>query len=50
MLTPKYDESTGRYMLGISNADFVEIKGMDGFKYAWYEIRYCVKNTYKAWA
>lgn len=48
MLTPKYDESTGRYMLGISNADFVEIKGLDGFRYAWYEIRYCVKNTYKS--
>lgn len=48
MLTPKLDESTGRYMLGISNADFVEVKGLDSLKYAWYEIRYCVKNTYKS--
>lgn len=48
MLTPKYDESTGRYMLGISNADFVEIQGLDGLRYAWYEIRYCVRNTYKS--
>lgn len=48
MITPKLDESTGRYMLGISNADFVEVKGLDSLKYAWYEIRYCVKNTYKS--
>lgn len=47
-IVPKYDETTGRYMLGISNADFVEIKGLDCVKYAWYEIRYCVKNTYKS--
>lgn len=48
MITPKLDEATGRYMLGISNADFVEVKGLDSLKYAWYEIRYCVKNTYKS--
>lgn len=47
-VTPKFDESTGRYMLGISNADFVEVKGTDTLKYAWYEIRYSVKNTYKS--
>ncbi len=47
-VTPKYDESTGRYMLGISNADFVELKGVDRLKYAWYEMRYSVKNTYKS--
>ncbi|MBO4982160.1 MAG: RIP metalloprotease RseP [Lachnospiraceae bacterium] len=48
MLTPKYDESSGRYMLGISNADFVELKGLDGLRYAWYEIRYNVMTTYKS--
>lgn len=47
-LTPKYDESTGRYMLGIINGDFVEPKGIDSVKYAWYEIRYCVKNVTKS--
>ncbi len=48
MLTPLYNEEYGRYMLGFSNADFVEIKGMDALKYAWYEMRYNVKNTYKS--
>lgn len=47
-IEPKLDETTGRYMIGISNADFVELKGMDPLKYAWYEIRYCVKMTYKS--
>ena len=50
VLTPQLDESTGRYMLGISNSDFVELKGLDGLKYAWYEMRYCVKMTYKSLA
>ncbi len=47
-LTPKYDESTGRYMIGISNTDYVELEGLDGLKYAWYELRYCVNTTYKS--
>lgn len=48
MIEPKLDEASGRYMLGISNADFVEVEGFDCFKYAWYEVRYSVKNTYKS--
>lgn len=48
VLTPKYDAASGRYMLGISNADFVELKGLDGLKYAWYEMRYSIKMTYKS--
>ncbi len=47
-LTPTYNEEEGRYMIGFSNSDFVELKGADGLKYAWYEIRYNVKNTYKS--
>ena len=47
-LTPQYDQSTGRYMLGISNSDFVELEGLDGLRYAWYEMRYCVKMTYES--
>lgn len=47
-IDPHYDETTGRYMIGISNADFVKIKGIDSLKYAWYEIRYSVKMTYKS--
>lgn len=44
----KYDETAGRYMLGISNADFVELKGLDALRYAWYEMRYSMKMTYKS--
>lgn len=48
VITPKYSEEYGRYMMGFSNADFVSLKGMDALRYAWYEMRYNVKNTYKS--
>lgn len=48
VLTPIYDEASDRYMLGIMNADFVDLKGLDRIRYAWYEMRYCVKMTYKS--
>lgn len=48
ILTPQYDESYGYYLLGISNGDFVEPKGFATLKYAWYEMRYSVKATYKS--
>lgn len=48
VLVPKYDESTGRHMIGIASADFVELQGLDGLKYAWYEMRYQFKMTYKS--
>ena len=48
ILTPRYDESVGRYMLGISNSDLVELSGLDGLKYAWYEMRYSIRMTYKS--
>lgn len=47
-ILPRYSEKYGRYMLGFSNADFVELEGLDALKYAWYEMRYNVKNTYKS--
>lgn len=47
-LTPQYDESAGYYMVGIMNADFVEMSGLNSFRYAWYEMRYCVKMTWKS--
>ena len=49
-LTPEYDETQGRYLIGITNAEFAEVKGLDAFKYAWYEMRYSVINTYKSLA
>lgn len=48
IIIPRYSEEYGRYMLGFSNADFVELKGLDPLKYAWYEMRYNVKSTYKS--
>lgn len=47
-LTPKYDEEYGRYMLGISNGDYREVSGFESLKYAWYEMRFSVKSTYKS--
>lgn len=48
VLTPKYDEAEGRYLIGISNADFVQLSGLDCFRYSWYEMRYCVNMTWKS--
>lgn len=45
-LTPKYDEQYGYYLLGISNGDFIQPRGVQSLKYAWYEMRYSVKMTY----
>ena len=47
-VTPQYDEESGIYLLGVVNADFIEPKGIDVLKYAWYEMRYSVKATYKS--
>ena len=48
MLTPRYDEALGIYLLGIANAEFVDPKGLETFAYAWYEMRYSVKATFKS--
>ena len=50
VVSPQLNESTGIYVLGVMNADFVEPKGFDTIKYAWYEMRYSVKGTYKSLA
>ena len=46
VLEPKFSSEEGRYMIGISNSSFVELKGLDAFKYTWYEMRYNFKMTY----
>lgn len=48
VLTPQYDDTLGRYLLGVTNSEPVELKGLETFAYAWYEMRYCVKSTYKS--
>lgn len=47
-LTPQYNAEEGRYLIGVQNADFVQPSGLDNIRYAWYEIRYFVKATYKS--
>lgn len=47
-VTPKQDPSSGTYLLGVMNSDFVEPKGFGTFKYAWYEMRFSLKQTYKS--
>lgn len=48
ILTPQYDDASGVYLIGVSNADFIEPKGFQTFRYAWYEMRYSVKATFKS--
>lgn len=47
-LVPKYDAAEGRYLYGFMNSEAVNLKGLDGIRYAWYEVRAGVKNTYKS--
>lgn len=50
VLTPRYSEDYGKYMLGIEvrPSEETDKSGLNGFKYAWYEMRYVVKTTYKS--
>lgn len=46
VLTPKYDEAEGRYLVGFYGySEIVPAEGFDLFKYGWYHMRYCVKNA-----
>lgn len=47
-MAPRFSEEYNRYMMGISNADFAQPKGLEYVKYAWYEVRYGVINVYKS--
>lgn len=49
-LTPVYSSEADTYYMGITTNSFIENKGLSMFKYAWYEVRYCVKATYKSLA
>lgn len=47
-VTPRYAEEAGIYQLGISNSEYIQPKGIETLKYAWYEMRYSVKATFKS--
>lgn len=46
-ITPKYDEETGRYLIGIWNTTHVDITLKNSFQHAWYQVRYSAKSVYK---
>lgn len=48
MITPKYDEQIGRYLLGFESSAITRLEGFDSVRYAWYELRYALNSTYKS--
>lgn len=45
-LTPRYDETEGRYLVGFSNySQYQEAKGLKLFSFGWYQLRFSVRNT-----
>ncbi len=49
-LLPKYSDEAGRYYMGIYLGEYGDIKGASALKYAWYEVRYYFKATYRSLA
>ncbi len=47
-LTPRYSEESGNYVFGVYCNEYAREKGIGRLKYAWYEVRYSVINTYKS--
>ena len=48
VLQPAYSAESGSYMFGVYCNAVAQESGIARLKYAWYEIRYCIKNTYKS--
>lgn len=49
MIYPTYDETEGRYYIGIEGGiDYIECKGLNLFKYSWYELVFNFRNTLKS--
>ena len=49
-LVPKYSDEAGRYYMGIYLGDYQEIKGPQALKYAYYQVRFYFKATYRSLA
>ena len=47
-MTPTLNEATGSYNMGIYLGEALKAEGLDVLKYAWYEIRYCVRSTWQS--
>lgn len=48
LLTPQWNEETGAYVIGIYCNAAAQETGIARLKYAWYEMRYCIKATYSS--
>lgn len=49
-LTPKFSDEDQRYYMGVYLGEYRSIKGPEALKYAWYEVRYYFKTTYRSLA
>ncbi|MCR5671333.1 MAG: RIP metalloprotease RseP [Butyrivibrio sp.] len=49
-IIPKYSEEDARYYMGVYLGQYGEIKGAKALRYAWYEVRYNFKTTYRSLA
>ena len=49
-LLPKYSEEDKRYYMGVYLGEYGKIEGPAALKYAWYEVRYYFKTTYRSLA
>lgn len=48
-LQPRYDEELGRHLVGfLGYREVVPSKGFDVLKYGYYELRYCMKASFKS--
>ncbi len=49
VLTPRYEEESGRYLLGFQGySEYVDAREAGFFRSAYYEVRYCLKATVKS--
>ena len=49
-LLPKYSEEDKRYYMGVYLGEYGKIEGVEALRYAWYEVRYYFKTTYRSLA
>lgn len=49
-LQPKYSNEDKRYYMGIYLGEYKPVRGAESLKYAWYEVRYYIKTTYRSLA
>ncbi len=48
LITPSYDEESGRYLMGVTFGEPAELTGADSVRYAWYEMRYSAISVVKS--